>query len=182
MDGADVLLLQLEIPPKVSIAAARFANEKGVTVIWDTAPVDGMSSDVYLTADIVTPNQFETHFLTGMEVTDRTTGLQAAHELVLKGAKFAIVKMSEMGTCYASPTESGYVPPYPIEPIDTVAAGDAFGAGLSVAIGEEMEMDQAMRFGAAAGALAVTKQGAQEAMPSRKEVDFLLSANSNDIL
>lgn len=182
LDGADALLLQLEIPSKVSIAAAHFANQKGVSVIWDTAPVDEMSPDVYLTADIVTPNQIETHFLTGIEVIDITTGLQAAHELVLKGAKFAIVKMAEMGACYASRTDSGYVPAYRIETIDTVAAGDAFGAGISVAIGEGMDMNQAMRFGTAAGALAVTRQGSQDAMPNRKEVNSLLSVNSNDAL
>jgi sugar/nucleoside kinase (ribokinase family) len=45
-----------------------------------------------------------------------------------------------------------------------------------------MDMNQAMRFGTAAGALAVTRQGSQDAMPNRKEVNSLLSVNSNDAL
>ena len=110
-----------------------------------------------------------------MEVTDRTTGLQEAHELVLKDAKFAIVKMAEMGVCYASPTESGYVPPHPIETIYTVAAGDAFGVGNSVAIREEMDMDHAMRFGSAAGGLAVTEQGRKKlCRVAKKLISFYL--------
>jgi ribokinase len=56
-----------------------------------------------------------------------------------------------------------------------VAAGDAFGGAFAVALGEGRGIETAVRAGTAAGALAVTRRGAQEAMPSREEVEKLMS-------
>ena len=176
LDGADSLLLQLEIPFEVSLAAARAAKTRGVRVIWDPAPATDLPADAYSAMDIVTPNQIEAAALTGIDVTDATSGLQAAGTLVERGAAVAVVKMAEQGACYASPQGSGYVPPYRAEAVDTVAAGDAFGGALVVALGEGKGLEDAVRYGGAAGALAVTKPGAQDAMPSREEVEALLSA------
>ena len=83
--------------------------------------------------------------------------------------------MGRDGVYYASMNEQGYVPAFEVEVRDTVAAGDAFGAALTVALSEGMHLADAVRFGAGAGALAVTKSGAQDAMPHRKEVDHLFS-------
>jgi len=63
------------------------------------------------------------------------------------------------------------VPPYPVPVVDTTAAGDAFVAGLAVALGEGRPLVQAAQFANAVGALAVTKQGAQPGMPWREEVE-----------
>ena len=68
------------------------------------------------------------------------------------------------------------MPPFSVDVIDSVAAGDAFGAGFAVALAEGCGLEEALRFGAAAGALAVTKPGAQSAMPFRQEADALLRA------
>ena len=70
--------------------------------------------------------------------------------------------------------ESGEVSAFRVEAVDTVAAGDAFGGALAVALAEGAGLREAVRFGAAAGALAVTRPGAQEAMPSRREVEALV--------
>ena len=66
--------------------------------------------------------------------------------------------------------------PHEVEAVDTVAAGDAFGAAMTCALAEGESMVEAVRYGAAAGALAVTRPGAQEAMPTRAEVEALLSS------
>jgi len=179
LDGADSLLLQLEIPADVSLAAAHIANEEGVTVIWDPAPADEMPAEAYSAADVITPNQTEAKSLTGVEITDSDTGLEAAKKLVQRGAKLAIVKMAELGTCYASKNERAHVPPHIVEAVDTVAAGDAFAGAFSIAIAEGVSLDKAIRFGSAAGALAVTKHGAQDAMPNRDEIESLIKTYPN---
>ena len=66
------------------------------------------------------------------------------------------------------------MPAFPVKAVDTVAAGDAFNAGLSVALAEGRTLEDAVRWGAAAGAVAVTRIGAQDAMPRRDEVEGLL--------
>ena len=70
--------------------------------------------------------------------------------------------------------EEGFAPPFEVNVVDTVAAGDAFSAGLAVALAEGGSLSEAIRYGCAAGGLAVFRTGAQEAMPYRHEVDALL--------
>ena len=66
-------------------------------------------------------------------------------------------------------------PSHDVDASDTVAAGDAFGGAFTVALAEGRSVAEAVRYGTAAGALAVTKPGAQEAMPTRAEVEGLLA-------
>jgi ribokinase len=58
--------------------------------------------------------------------------------------------------------------------VDTVAAGDAFNGGLAVALSDNFPMEEAIRWGQATAALAVTRPGAQPSMPDRLEVINLL--------
>ena len=81
--------------------------------------------------------------------------------------------MAEQGVYWTSRDSSGHIPTYEVEVVDTISAGDAFSGALAVALGEGRSMEAAIRFGSAAGALAVTKRGVQTAMPSRVEVDGL---------
>jgi ribokinase len=66
------------------------------------------------------------------------------------------------------------VHPYAVEVVDTTGAGDAYVAGLAVALAEGKELVKAAQFANAVGALAVTKKGAQPGMPTREEVEILL--------
>ena len=174
MDGADALLLQQETDVEVSLAAAEYARAKGVRVVWDPAPVRDLPVEAYSNVDVVTPNQTEARALCGIEVSDVDSARRASLALVDMGIPTAIVKLGELGVCYATANRSGYVPSFEVEPVDTVAAGDAFGAAVAVALGEGVPLEEAVRFGCAAGALAVTKAGAQAAMPYRAEVEALL--------
>ena len=175
LDGADVLLLQLEAPLDVELRAAALAKEMGVTVVWDPAPALEMGQDAYRLCDVLTPNQIEAEFLTGISVTDTASAERAAVALVNQGAPAAVAKLGEGGAFYVGRDESGFVPAFRVNAIDSVAAGDAFAAGMGIALAEGKSLPDAVRFGSAAGALAVTKSGAQEAMPFRREVDALLS-------
>lgn len=177
LEGADALMLQLEIPFEVSLAAARHARSRGIRVIWDPAPAQDTPEDIYTAVDVLTPNQTEAAYLTGIEVTDITSARRAAQALLDMGVPAAIVKMGDMGALYATRSESGLVPAYKVRVVDTVAAGDAFGAALTVALCEGKSLPDSVRYGAAAGALAVTRPGAQEAMPPRQEVDALIQSS-----
>ena len=173
--GADALMLQLETPADVSLAAARYARGVGARVIWDPAPAGQMPADGFGAADVITPNQGEAEALTGIAVVDRASALAAAEALVAKGAGAAVVKLGEQGAVAATAAgATHFTPPFAVNAIDSVAAGDAFGAGLAVALAEGQALEAALRFGSAAGALAVTKRGAQDAMPARAAVDALM--------
>ena len=175
LEGADTLLLQLEVPFELSLAAAKYARSQGVRVVWDPSPALDQIREAYPAVDVLTPNQTEASFLTGIAVTDVGSAKVAAERLLDAGVPAVVVKLGESGAYYATSGESGQVPPHRVEAVDTVAAGDAFGAALAVALSEGRSLVEAVRFGAAAGALAVTRPGAQEAMPSRHEVEALFS-------
>ena len=192
LEGADALMLQCEIPPAVSLNAARIAREMGVRVVWDPAPADGFPPEAYGLVDVLTPNQAEAAALTGIDVTDVASAEAAARALVSRGVRAVVVKLGEAGAFYLSNADSGslpdagafylphadsgYVPPFGVEAVDTVAAGDAFGAAMICALADGKPLGEAVRYGAAAGALAVTRSGAQDAMPTRADVDALLAS------
>ncbi len=178
LDGANVLMLQLEIPHAVSLAAAKEAKKLGVTVMWDPAPASaGFPLESFETLDVVTPNQTEAEALTGIAVTDIRSAKSAAEELHIMGAPTAVVKLGEDGVYYSGVDGNGHVGSHDVEQLDSVAAGDAFGGAFAVALGEGRDIETAVRAGTAAGALAVTRRGAQEAMPSRHEVEKMMSGN-----
>ena len=175
LDGADILLLQMELPFHLSIAAARAAKAKGVITMLDPAPASDIPLETFPHIDIITPNQTETEYHTGISVDDIPSAQQAAKLLLEKGVGAAIVKLAEQGVYWASREASGHVPAYEVEVVDTISAGDAFSGALAVALGEGRSMEVAIRYGSAAGALAVTKRGVQTAMPTRAEVDGLFN-------
>ncbi len=67
-----------------------------------------------------------------------------------------------------------HVPNFRVTPTDTTAAGDALAAAVGVALAEGRPLHEAVRFGCAAGAMATTRRGAEEAMPTRGEIEQLL--------
>ncbi|MBM3948281.1 MAG: ribokinase [SAR202 cluster bacterium] len=175
MRGARALMIQLELPFSVTLEAARHAKANGVLVVWDPAPPMEPVKTAYRAVDVLTPNQNEAQFLTGIEVTGPETARKAAEALVAAGVSMVVVKLAEQGACYASKREQGYVQGFKVDVVDTIGAGDAFGGALTVALAEGRPVSEAVRWGCAAGALAVTKPGAQGAMPMRAEVEALLA-------
>lgn len=173
LDGADALLLQLETPLEVATEAASICKGRGVRVVWDPAPALDMGHDAYTLCDVLTPNQSEAEYLTGMAVIDLDSAKRASRRLLAEGVPACVLTMAEAGSYYATQNEEGFVTPFDVEVLDTVAAGDAFSAGLGVALAEGLSLPLAVKYASAAGALAVTKRGAQEAMPYRREVDAL---------
>ena len=166
--------VQQEIPVSISMEAAQFAQDQGVKVFWDPAPVREVPDNCYKNVYALTPNQTEAFAITGVEVKDRNSAEKASEKIRELGVPVAIVKMGEDGVFYSSEDDIGYIQSFDVTPVDTVAAGDAFAAALAVAVVENLPLRDAVMFGSAAGALAVTKEGAQVSMPTLAEVESLL--------
>ena len=171
---ADVLMLQMETPLEVSLRAAQAAKDLGIRIIWDPAPPTFFSKEIYDLTDVLTPNQMEAEYLTGLPVSDVGSAQKAGAALIQAGASIAIVKLGMLGTYYVSQEAEGHVEPFEVEQIESVAAGDAFGGALAVAMAEGMDLEKAVEYGCAAGALSVTKVGVQDSIPTRGEVETLL--------
>ncbi len=95
--------------------------------------------------------------------------------------KTAIVKLGSQGAFCAAENEAFFRPAFLVQAVDTVAAGDAFNAGLAVALANGLSLRQAVTWGAAAGALAVTQAGAQPSLPDRKTFEAFLRSHGMEI-
>lgn len=173
-----VLLLQLEVPMDAVLAAARLASAHGVRVVLDPAPAprEPLPDDLLGLVDVVNPNESEARALTGVAVPDEAGASEASARLLSAGAKAVVIKLGERGAFVHDGTRGQMLPAIAVDPVDTTAAGDAFAAALAVGLAEGMSLLEAARFANAAGALSVTRRGAQPSLPYRTEVDALLAA------
>jgi len=176
--AADVLVMQLEIPLETVTRAAQIAAEHAVRVILDPAPAQPLPGELLRCVDILTPNEHEAQQLTGIQVTDADSAAAAADALREQGASTVIVTLGAHGLLVADEAFTGVVPSFPVEPIDTTAAGDVFNGALAVALAEGRPIADAVRFASAAAALSVTRLGAQPSAPSRPEIDAIMAGSS----
>jgi len=170
--AAAVVLLQLEVPLGVVLAAARIARDGGATVILDPAPAQPLPASLLKCVDFLTPNQSELQALTG-----RAVGGQAEHAArsLANGSRLrVIVKMGDAGAVLVEADGQAFWPALRVEAVDATGAGDAFNAALAVALAEGRPLPEAGRLAVAAGALCVTRAGAQPSMPTRQEVETAL--------
>lgn len=175
LDGAAALMLQIEVPLEASLHIAEIAHQRNVKVIFDPAPAVSLPDKAYQVIDFITPNETETEVLVGIKPQNESEAKQAAAILHQRGVKNVIIKMGAKGVYYDTGTDQGFVKPYHVKSIDSVAAGDAFNAGLTVALAEGKDIKEAVRWGAAAGAIATTRKGALPAMPHREELLHLIA-------
>jgi ribokinase len=174
---SNILLLQLEIPLEMVVAAAKMAKEKGVTTILDPAPAQTLPEKVYSLIDYITPNETEAAFLVGFPVENQEDAARAVSVLVERGVGQAIIKMGSKGAFTFIDEEERFFRAIPVTAIDSVAAGDAFNGALAVALSEGKSAEEAVQWGIAGGALSVTKEGAQPAMPERSDLLAILERN-----
>ena len=106
-----------------------------------------------------------------MSIDDIASAEQAANRIRDGlGCECVIVTMASEGVFVASDELHCHIPPFEVDAIATVAAGDAFTGVLGQAITEGHNLENAIRLAMAAGALCVSKPGTQSAMPYRHEV------------
>jgi ribokinase len=168
-----VLLLQCEIPFGIVQEAARVAHLRGATVILDPSPWEAVTvmPGVFADVDYLMPNEGEARALAG------TTDLNKAGAVLLGlGARTVVVKRGEKGAFAVGAFESPEVPAFSVPSVDTTAAGDSFQGAFAASLDLGFDSDTALCRAMAAGALTVTRPGAQQSMPDEGEVTAFLEA------
>ena len=169
IEGAQVVLLQLEIPLDTVEEAVRTAKQAGATVILNPAPAQALPADLLAQVDILTPNESELSLLTGTDAVDFE---EARRKL---GMKSLIVTLGSNGVQVIEPRGTRHIAAHAVKAVDTTAAGDAFVGALAVALTQGMDLFEAAEWGNAAAAISVTRAGAQPSLPTRAEVEAILS-------
>ncbi len=169
-----VVVVDLEIPDAAVLAAARYCRDQGCRLILDPGPARPLPPEVLSATTVLTPNRGELGVLTGGNDPGALIAAGVGAVVVTLGADGVDVYRG------AQPRPS-HLPAFAVAAVDSTGAGDAFAAGLAVALGEGMPLDQAVRFGAATGALTTRALGARGSLPARSEVDALLNVHPYDL-
>lgn len=174
IEWADVVACQLETPLPVVRWALAQARRHGVTTILNPAPVQPLDPEMLALADFLTPNEHEASRLTGVDVDSLEAARAAAGRLLDAGAGTVLVTLGERGVLACDRDHVAHFPAFPVAPVDTTAAGDAFNGALAVGLAAGGTLEQAIPLANAAAALACTKRGAQNSLPERAEVEAFL--------
>ena len=178
--GAGALLLQLESPEDSSEHAALLARRHGVPVILNPAPARPLSERFLHLVDVITPNGTEAEMLTGLSVETDSQAEAAAHALLARGVGAVVLTLGSRGSMLVDKEGARVYPGFPVQVVDTTAAGDAFCGTLATALAEGVALSDGVRRANAAGALACTRAGAAPAMPYRHDIDALLAASRHE--
>ena len=171
-----VFVTQLEQPIPAARRALEIARGAGVTTILNPAPAAPLDDAMLALCDYLTPNESEAETLTGLPVTTIAEAEAAADALMARGVGAVIITLGANGALYRDRTRSVHVPVISAGPVvETTGAGDAFNGGFAVALSEGRDVVDALRFACAAAGISVTRPGTAPAMPSRAEIDALLT-------
>jgi ribokinase len=172
---ADLMLLQLEIPLPAVQRAAELGRKHGVQVVLNPAPARSLPADLLRLIDVLIPNETETALLTGMPIDTIPDLKAAAAALRAQGPAAVILTLGARGALLSTADQMLLAPAFPVMPVDTTAAGDAFAGGFGAALAGGKSLFEAVRQGNAAGALAATRLGAQPSLPTRSEIAIMLA-------
>jgi ribokinase len=170
--NAPFLVMQLEIPLDSVKTAVNIAKTGTTKVVLNASPVPppGLPDELLAGVDILVLNAGEAEDLSGNA--DPAT---AADLLRQRGVGTVIVTRGAEGSLLVDETGKQTVAPFHVKAVDSTAAGDAFIGALVAQLVAGQPMSQAVRYASAAGALAVTRLGAQSSLPSRAAVEALVA-------
>ena len=165
-----VVLTQLEIPVAAAEAALARGRERGAITILNPAPVRPLPPAILQLVDILTPNQSEAKVLAGLGPGADVEPEAVAHALIRSGVKQVVMTLGENGALIVTAKSSTRVPALRMSAVDSTGAGDAFNAGLAMALACGTSLEAAVQFAVVTGGLAVTREGVIPSLPRRDEV------------
>jgi len=166
----DILVISAEIP---AAAITQVLAQSGPFIL-NLAPAPENAADLVAASggdlDWLVVNESEAAAVLGRPVDGLADAARAAAELVARGPRHAVVTAGAHGAALAGPDGTHAIEGFNVQAVDTVGAGDTFVGALAVALAAGVPAPEAVRAAAAAGAAAVTRPGAQAAMPGPADI------------
>jgi ribokinase len=173
--SAACVVTQCEILPETLAHVVELAARLGKPVILNLAPARAVGDETLARLAVLAVNESEAEFLTGRPVVSDSEIEAAATTLLARGPRTVLLTLGARGVYLATRAGRRVVPAFPVDPVDTTAAGDVHCGAFAVALVEGRPLAEAVRFANAAAAVSVTRLGAQPSAPGRAEIEALLA-------
>ena len=170
---ARVLVAQMEVSPETVSRAVEVAEKEGTRALVNLAPPMELPDEALGKLDPLVVNEHEAAFLLGSEVEGVEGTLSAAPDLLALGPRSVVITLGADGAVYAEGDATEHLASPKVDVVDTTGAGDAFVGALAVKLAEGWSLKEAVSYAVRAGAAAVTKEGAQGALPTPEMVEEL---------
>jgi len=184
---ADVCLVHGRLPHEAIVAAIRCARLHNTKVILNPArPIEQpkrTSGDLpleYFSANILIPNLYEAADITYQPDASIRTAKLIGSDLVARGVNCAVITMGKRGCVVVDRNSADHIPAFEVELVDHTCRGDAFAGALAAYCAVKDDVREAVKFASAAGALACTKFGSIESLPTKAEIIELLQKEDRE--
>jgi ribokinase len=147
-------------------------------------PREALSDDLLSYVDILIVNEVEGASLAQIPIRTIEHAREAAAVLLKRGPKHVLITLGAQGCLWSTFKEGNMAPqpaylhqvisPFPVNTVDTTAAGDTFCGALAASLADKTPMEEALQRASAASAITVTRKGAIVALPTASEVETLL--------
>lgn len=174
--SAAIAVAQLETPLPTVRRYAELCRSHGVPLLLNAAPFQPLPDDLIRAVTYLVVNSAEAAALTGVPVTGRAGARRAAAAAAARGVPNVVVTLGGDGCVALAGGQPIEVDAFPVEVVDSTGAGDAFVGALGVALARGDELAAAVRYAAAAGALACLHLGAQQHQIRAADVERILAA------
>ena len=175
---AGAVLAQLEIPFETVEHLGQLCARLNVPLLLDPAPARELPLELLEQVSWLTPNETEIRqCLLDTSGSPRSQdAFEIAEVLVKRSKRGVVLKMGARGAFLL--TKDGVreqIDAFRVNAVDTTAAGDAFNGAFAVGLMMGRTAIESARFAAAAGAVSVTRAGAQPSLPTTEEVERMLA-------
>ncbi|MBF0671874.1 MAG: ribokinase [Salinibacterium sp.] len=162
VEGAGVVLAQLEVPVDAVEAALSAGRAAGAVTVLNAAPTTAFRPSLLAHVDILVVNESEARDLGGID------------HLVTAGPRTVVMTLGEKGAVWRSEGDAGSIEAFAVDAVDTTGAGDAFCGALVASLAHGHDIAQALRRASAAGAITAQHLGAQVEQLSPEAIERML--------
>ncbi|AIF44852.1 ribokinase [Virgibacillus sp. SK37] len=173
----DIFLTQFESDYDVVLHSLAKAKSQGLFTVFNPAPAKDIPETAYPSIDLLIVNQWESEMLSGIYPKTDKDCEDAIQLFMDKGVSSVIITRGAAGSTYGDKEQVIFVPSFKTNVVDTTAAGDTYIGALVASLATETNMKDSMTYATKAASLAISKQGAQESIPYKNEIDQFKEVN-----
>ena len=176
--SSDVVILQNEIPSETVEFSLLKAKELGKITIFNPAPARKLSGEVFKNTDYLILNETEMEEIFEIKFNDEEYTEKISSKKKEYGIKNIILTLGDKGSIlFSEDNNIKKYDVYKVKAVDTTAAGDSFIGAFTMKICEIGNPDEAIKYATAVSAIVVTRQGAQDSIPTREEIEKFIEEN-----